>query len=443
MSSSGRRALVMALAALLLLASAGLAVRHVRAQRCGAHVHPDVPVASPLLGARQRARRPDARRDRLVRAVQAWPAPFGPVLGAIGYDYDEYLHVAGVPDGLAVWTRDDPTMQMLSARTLRPRWAVRTDTARSAWDVGADRFLDIALARGRAPQLSALALDDGHALWCARLGLRPVHPDDPLSTQVLPGGDVLALTPGPPGQVVLSRLAAADGRLRWRRSVRSGGDFVGDLGGGTVVAGGAAAWRLADDRWLARQPDRVGLAGVSLRTGRLRWTLPSPAGSAVHVVGADPVQGLVVVMSWGRHGGRLFALSRAGDLVWSAEPFRHFHLDATLRSGRVLVRADGRLAGYTASTGHRLWLRHLPARRQFLPYGFELDSVPSLDDAHVLLPTTTAVRRLDLDTGAMASYPLPRDGIRTTFWPYQLAATDRLLAVVTNTGAVVARRVVR
>ena len=82
----------------------------------------------------------------------------------------------------------------------------------------------------------------------------------------------------------------------------------------------------------------------------------------------------------------------------------------------------------------------MPARPQFLPYGFELDSVPLLDADHVLIGGTTALHTLDLRTGAMTSAALPTDGINTTYWPYQLAVTDRLIAVATNTGAVVVRR---
>ena len=36
--------------------------------------------------------------------------------------------------------------------------------------------------------------------------------------------------------------------------------------------------------------------------------------------------------------------------------------------------------------------------------------------------------------------PLPKDGINTTYWPYQLAVSAGLIAVATNTGAVVVRR---
>jgi hypothetical protein len=82
----------------------------------------------------------------------------------------------------------------------------------------------------------------------------------------------------------------------------------------------------------------------------------------------------------------------------------------------------------------------MPEKPQFLPYGFELADVPLLDPDHVLVGGTTALHTLDLRTGAMTSAALPTDGINTTYWPYQLAVSDRLIAVATNTAAVVVRR---
>ena len=58
----------------------------------------------------------------------------------------------------------------------------------------------------------------------------------------------------------------------------------------------------------------------------------------------------------------------------------------------------------------------------------------------MLVPTTTALVALDVRDGNQVGYPLPVDGVSTTYWPYQLLATPDLLGVVTNTGAVVTRR---
>ena len=120
----------------------------------------------------------------------------------------------------------------------------------------------------------------------------------------------------------------------------------------------------------------------------------------------------------------LRAINEDGNQEWYAVPARGEYFDAALRAGRVLVRAGNRWSAYAVEGGHRLWTRTMPDKPQFLPYGFELDSVPLLDDDHVLIGGTTALHTLDLDTGEMTSAPLPTDGINTTYWPYQLAVSD-------------------
>ena len=109
-------------------------------------------------------------------------------------------------------------------------------------------------------------------------------------------------------------------------------------------------------------------------------------------------------------------------------------------SGRLLVRAGNRWSAYDAEDGRRLWTRLLPERPQFLPYGFELDSVPLLDADHALIGGTTALHTLDLRNGTMTSARLPTDGINTTYWPYEVVVSPGLVGVATNTGAVVVRR---
>ena len=83
----------------------------------------------------------------------------------------------------------------------------------------------------------------------------------------------------------------------------------------------------------------------------------------------------------------------------------------------------------------------MPTDRTYFPYGFTLAQMPSLDAEHVLMPTTGGLVVLDVRDGSQEGHPLPVDGISTTYWPYQLAVTSDAIAVVTNTGAVVARRV--
>jgi hypothetical protein len=114
--------------------------------------------------------------------------------------------------------------------------------------------------------------------------------------------------------------------------------------------------------------------------------------------------------------------------------------EATLRDGVVVMKSASALYGYDAATGKQLWTEKVPTDRTYFPYGFTLGQMPSLDDTHVLVPTTTDLVVLDVRDGSQRPYPLPVDGINTTYWPYQLLATPDLLGVMTNTGAVVARR---
>ena len=148
---------------------------------------------------------------------------------------------------------------------------------------------------------------------------------------------------------------------------------------------------------------------------------------------------LVVAQEWGT-SGRLVAYDEQGHLAWQTSPAGDRLFDAALLGDRVVVREGSRWSAYDAGSGRRLWARTMPSRPQFLPYGFQLDGVPLLDDDHALLGTTTALRTLDLRTGAMTSAALPTDGISTTYWPYAVVVTDHLVAVATNTSAVVVRR---
>jgi outer membrane protein assembly factor BamB len=220
------------------------------------------------------------------------------------------------------------------------------------------------------------------------------------------------------------------------------GDFLGDLGDGTLLAGGRAQFELFDPAAMADREEGPALVLLKAKDGSTVWTRREPAGADVHVVGTDPDSGTAVVQEWSgtAQTARLTAIDREGKNVWSVVPAPGKVFDAALRTGRVLVRAGNLWSAYDLADGHRLWQRSVPASPQFLPYGFELDSVPQLDQDHVLIGGTTALHTLDLNTGAMTSAPLPTDGINTTYWPYQVAVSDRLIAIATNTGAVVVRR---
>ena len=217
---------------------------------------------------------------------------------------------------------------------------------------------------------------------------------------------------------------------------------MGAVGTHGVLVGGRAASDLLDDAALDKRADGNALVMLDARDGSTTWSRPLPRGEDVHVIGVDASSGATYVQERrsGDLSGKIVAFDVDGNPLWSVVPARGTAYDVTLRGDRLLVRQQAGLSAYAASDGRRLWTRTVPARPQFFPYGFELDAVPSLDDDHLLLGTTAALRTLDLRTGGMSSAALPTDGISTTYWPYQVAVSADLIAVATNTGAVVVRR---
>lgn len=444
MTKQRRRAWVVAGVCVLLVAAGTVAWSRDR-DTCGDSVH-SVSAArsrSPFLDAGGQAQEPDQHRDTLVRTLAADPAPVGPVVGAVGYDYQQWAQVSSYAQGIGVRTRDNPDFTMLDDRTLHPRWSVQVDTRHSTYDASDRRYLVATMPSKAAPDLVALDADTGHRLWCAHLDGPRVHGSDPFATQFLSDQDVVVLGPGGHGRERVVRLAAKDGAVRWKRDVDAdAGDFLGDLGDGMLVAGGRPQYRLVDAGDTGKRRAGTALVGLSAKDGLTEWTRPEPAGSDLHVVGADPASGSAVVQQWSNSSGvtRLEAIDREGHETWSVVPAAGRYFDAALRSGRVLVRVGDRWSAYELSDGHRLWTTTVPAKPQFLPYGFQLDDVPLLDPDHVLMGGTTGLHTLDLGTGRMTDARLPTDGINTTYWPYQLAVSDRLIAVATNTAAVVVRR---
>jgi outer membrane protein assembly factor BamB len=414
--------------------------------RCGEDVVglPAGDSTSPFLDARERSEQPDRDRDALVAALTEAPAPFGEVVGAVGYHYEQWAQVDSFAQGVGVRTRDNPDFTMLDDRTLEPRWSVEVRARRSAYDASERRYLVATLPADRAPEVVALDAGSGARQWCTDLDGEPVGAGDAFATQFATDGGVVVLTGGAEGAERLTRLAGRDGEPVWtHRRDADAGDFLGDLGQGVLLAGGEQHELLVDPVTLADRTAGQALVAVSVRDGEQRWSRRTAAGSGLHVVGTDPDAGLAILEEWSggdRPRGRLLALDRDGETAWSVRPPGRLPFDATLRAGRVLVRSGTSWAGYDATDGRRLWQRRVPGRPQFLPYGFQLDSVPLLDGDHVLVGGTTALHTLDLRDGSMTAAPLPTDGINTTYWPYQLAATDRLIAVATNTGAAVVRR---
>jgi len=427
-----------------LVAASAFAWTRVR-EDCGETVTslPTAESRSPFLDAEERVEQPDEDRDRLVATLEADPAPIGEVMGAVGYHYEQWAQVSAYDQGIGVRTRDNPDFTMLDDADLEPLWSVQVETPRSAYDASAERYLVGALPAKEAPTLVALDASTGKRQWCGILETAPVGGGDPFATAMLEGEDVMVLVDGPDGEEHLVRLDGDDGSVRWQQTADvGGGDFLGELGEGTVLAGGQDRFRLLDAASLAKRPEGPSLALVSAADGSAVWRRESPAGTDVHVVGTDAGAGVAVLLEAdGRTGkSRLVGIDEDGDEEWSVVPATGSAYDTALRAGRLLVRAGDRWSAHDVESGELLWRRSVPERPQFLPYGFELEGAPLLDEGHVLVGGTTALHTLALDDGTFTSAPLPTDGINTTFWPYQVAVSPGSIAVATNTGAAVVRR---
>lgn len=399
--------------------------------------------SSPFLDAEQRQEQPDQDRDAVVQALSVAPDPFGEVLGAVGYHYEQWADVGAFAQGIGVRTRGNPDFTMLDDSTLEPRWSIRVDTRRSAYDASDRSYVVASMPNGSPTDVVALDAKEGDRRWCHQLDGGAVAVGDPFATQILEGEDVALLGPGPGEKERMVRLSGEDGSLVWERTIDAdSGDFLGDLGAGTLLAGGRAQFELLDPDAVGKRSAGTALSLVNARDGKTVWTRDEPAGSGLHVVGTDPESGTAVVQELiGRNKSvRLTALDREGGQVWFALPGRGAGFDAALRFGTVLVRAGNLWSAYDIERGRKLWSRTVPAKPQFLPYGFELGSIPMLDADHALIGGTTALHTLDLRTGRMTSAALPTDGVSTTYWPYQVAVSPGLIAVATNTGAAVMRR---
>ena len=442
---SRRTWVIGAVAGAVVLAGGGALAADRLLPHCGDAVTslPAARSSSPFLGAADQRAQPDQDRDRLVRTLAADPGPIGEVVGAVGYHYEQWAQVSAYAQGIGVRTRDNPDFTMLDDRTLEPRWSVQVGTSRSAYDASERTYLATTMAGGSAPDVVALSADTGKRRWCATLGEAPVGASDPFATQILDDDSVVVLGPGPGSKERVTRLAGRDGSVAWERTVDAdAGDFVGSVGEHGVLVGGRGASALLDDASLDKRDDGNALVMLDARDGSTTWSRPLPRGEDVHVIGVDAGSGRTFVQERrsGDLSGKIVAFDEDGTPLWSVVPARGTAYDVTLRGDRLLVRQQAGFAAYAASDGRRLWTRTVPARPQFFPYGFELDAAPSLDDDHLLLGTTAALRTLDLRTGEMSSAALPTDGINTTYWPYQVAVSAGLIAVATNTGAVVVRR---
>jgi outer membrane protein assembly factor BamB len=379
----------------------------------------------------------DEHLTTLARSVNAMPAPVGPVRAGVGFNYGQWLHLYGVGDGLLAFTKNNAPVTLLDGETLKPRWALRPATKRIAWDASATRLALLDLSAKQKVRVGSYDLTTGRQRWCVELSTR--HEDgQPVSTAYLDDGDLLVALPVSDGLDV-ARLSARTGKVLWWNSLERAAraDYLGLLIKDVFVAGGVEEYRLAEVDPDAKEADVV--TAYSTEDGRPFWSWTNGRGMVTHVVGVAAER--TILMTRSAAGDRLRALDATGAEEWEVAP-ADGAFESTLRGEVVLMRSRTGLDGYSVATGKRLWHRAIPTDRTYFPYGFTLGQMPSLDASHVLVPTTTSLQVLTVTTGKYTDYPLPTDGVRTTYWPYQLVSTAALIGIVTNTGGVLADRVV-
>lgn len=395
-----------------------------------------LPARSPLLDKAGMADQPDARLDELTAAVDSMGPPLGSVRAGVGFDYGQWLHLYGVSGGVLAWTKNNAPVTYLDETSLAARWSLRPATRRTAWDASVDRFLLLGLAADHGTRVGSFDLATGESRWCTELGARQ-RAGEPVATAFLPGGDVLVALPGHHG-LEMTRLTARHGRQVWERTM-SGvdrADYLAPLDSDLVLAGGTEEFRLAD-------VDSTGHGGsvisaFSARNGSTVWSWGAGADTIAHVIGVAGEQVLVELRT--ATGLQLVSLATSDGSVSWQRPLPEAAYSSTLRGGTVLVKSNAQVVAFDATDGKQRWSFVIPTDRTFFPYGFTLGLMPSLDETHVLVPTTTALEVLDVTTGKHTDHPLPVDGLSTTYWPYQLLSTDKLIGVVTNTGGVLADR---
>lgn len=442
-----RRWLVLGVTGALLVGTTALTAQRLAPTACGTGEQrvAAAEVPRPFQSPAKLATSGDERTQRLAAALEALTAPFGPVVGAIGYDYDRWLNLAAVGDGLTAWTKRNAVAAFLDGDTLTPRWGLSQSRAPHTWDADSGRFVHVTLPADRSAEVSSWDLQTGHRSWCARLDQR-LSRHDPLSTAALAEGDLLVIA-GMRGKDLRMTRFDRQGERSWSTTAEGvdEADYVRELADDNVVVGGLPAYALADAARMSATTARTSVTAFSPR-GKAIWRYRSPARSAIHLAGLVEAGPVGVETVEGRE--RLVALSGQGsaahpgtaEVAWEVPMPDGQHVDVAVRAGVVLVREKTRMTGYDGADGRLLWQQPIATSPQVFPYGFALAAQPMLDEGHLLLAGTNALFVLDVWTGQQTSHPLPADGISTTFWPYQLVVTDRLIGVVTNTGAVVVRR---
>ena len=230
---------------------------------------------TPFLDADERAEQPDPHRDALVGALAAAAPPYGEVVGAVGYHYEQWAQVASFAQGIGVRTRDNPDFTMLDDTTLEPRWSVAVETKRSAYDASAERYAVATMPTTAAPETVMLDADNGERVWCHTVGESAVGGDDTVATQFLANESLVVSGRGPAhpaGRRQRRGGVGPRGRGRRRRLPREASARV------LLVHGGSPLFRLLDPDDLSERDGGTALAAIDEETGEVRWTRKTASG---------------------------------------------------------------------------------------------------------------------------------------------------------------------
>lgn len=376
----------------------------------------------------------DPRVTNLAHHLQA----IGPPMAGVGYDHDRWLNLAALEHDLVAWTKRNPTWTVLDGQTLRPRWGAKSPPAGMTWTASTKRFYAIEV--GKRVRVNALRISDGRADWCTTLA-GPAR-NDQVATALTPTGTtssdgLIVATPSRTG-ATLTKLSGNNGKPSWQATLAALPDSIISPDEQTLVVGGMDFGTAFDPAEIARAKPAQLLA-FRPNDGTPKWTWTAPQPGTLRILGADRGAVLIALVTPNRvFVSRINSEGVARTLFSLPEQ----DLQATVRGTLLITREKSpheRLTGRDAATGRIRWQQPVPRQPQYFPYGYDLASAPSVDVKHLLLGTTEALVVLNTHTGQHRSYPLPTDGINTTYWPYQVVLTGdgRSTGVVTNTGAVV------
>ena len=184
---------------------------------------------------------PTTTGTRWSTTLDGGPAPFGKVLGAVGYHYEQWAQVSAYAQGIGVRTRDNPDFTMLDDRTLEPRWSVRSTPSGRRTTPATALPGRHACRPTRRPTWSRSTPTTGTRVWCATLARPRVGTDDPFATQILDDEDVAVLRPGSGREERVVRLDGARRRAVWERKLDADeGDFLGRPGRRAAAGRGRA-----------------------------------------------------------------------------------------------------------------------------------------------------------------------------------------------------------